>query len=214
MDNKHTLGLWDWIDGRLLDSRPTRNGDPPQLFDVVWHPPECVARNPATDFVTFGQGGHVTFWKYRRDPPGETAARKNARRPAHRGVSGAGDDGTFGGRVAGLGAVRAPGGGQLTSQKGRFGKHSTPRSTTCVCYLASGELVSGGRLDRSNGMVFLWAGNEVRHSFDPWHGPVTALCVGHCKRNGNAQTGDRAVAQLLKSFVMSWKKLGLKKLWR
>ena len=65
-DNAHTVTLWDWRapEGKqVLATAKGYNGDPPQIFGVVWNPFRNQKGASEFDFVTFGVK-HINFWNY------------------------------------------------------------------------------------------------------------------------------------------------------
>ena len=67
-DDKHTVALWQWRNGKLLAHSHTHvlSAVPPQVYGIDWCPLEPrdgdEGRN-TTDFITTGEG-HMKFWKY------------------------------------------------------------------------------------------------------------------------------------------------------
>ena len=55
-DNNHTVHLWDWRSGELLNVRKGKNGVPPQVYGAVWSTVDVSV------IMTYGVH-HVAWWK-------------------------------------------------------------------------------------------------------------------------------------------------------
>ena len=53
-DNAHTVSLWDWEAQKRIATGNGYNGQPPQVFGVVWNPYKNQEDASPFDFVTFG----------------------------------------------------------------------------------------------------------------------------------------------------------------
>ena len=65
-DNSHTITLWDWAapEGKqVLAVGKGYNGDPPQVYGVVWNQYRGDQGASPYDFVSFG-ANHLLFWTY------------------------------------------------------------------------------------------------------------------------------------------------------
>lgn len=80
-DDRHTVWVYDWRTGSCTFSGVGKNGRPPQVFGLVWHPflsREDIERDPRNArldlpeeiFVTYGDR-HIKFWLLQgRSPDG------------------------------------------------------------------------------------------------------------------------------------------------
>ena len=77
-DDNHTIGVWNWLSGKLLAQAPAFKAQPPSLFGVVNNP---YVRTPgAIEFVTLGVH-HIRFWQFTPQPATREVPAPTARDP-------------------------------------------------------------------------------------------------------------------------------------
>ena len=155
MDNKHTVGLWDWHNSSLIASNSSRAGLPPQVYDVVCCPQRREA--PVADFVSFGKG-HVHFWTI------EIGKRKKGEQRV-----------TLDSKPTRSDMAHV----QLVKNNGRFGgDNAPPRHTYCATFTPDGNsVVTGG----DNGRIYVWSSYGICDwSFEAFAtAAVRSLCLSH-----------------------------------
>lgn len=200
-DHNHTLGLWDWTSGRLIDHKPSKKGTPwggtglapgdpdPVLCGISWRPApnKNGPRVWGCDFVTYGNA-HLSFWEV----VGQGYGRYSRKMCNH----GAKD-------VCGP-PLRC---GHLTSMKAKFkskefGEHVQAKVVHAVTWSPGGSLIAGGegRLKHTEETkkgwvwvfrVYLNSGGDMdgglcTHSFPVGSGIVNCVYIDPNFRSGDA----------------------------